>query len=450
MASDDPNRQDAASPDSGMPAVTPAPEKPAEKVTPTKGHARKGAARAHAAATDTAATTNDAGASPAEIEAAVARLTPPGEETLPSETRTADASAAPPNPPDVTAADAAKADEEVAATEAVAPPRPAEPTPPAYVPARREGPSPWLALPVGAIAGALAAGAVAYALVETGTLQPSRSSDLQPLLTRVAALEQRPQQDLAPSVAQLDSRVAQLEGAKGAVEALGQELGGVKQSLTALNTSTTQAATLAQQAAGLAGQVAALTKKVDDLSASSVALDRGLAAVVALGALRDAVLAGRPFAAELDAARRALGGNSAALDPLAPAAAQGYPAPGRLAEKLQEAARAPASQPLAASPAAPKEGGLMDRLLSSAEGLVRVGSTDAGPAPADQTLIDAAVAALRSGDAAQALAKLDALSPDAKAKVKPVVAEITARRDAAATLATLNQQALAAISGKLP
>lgn len=431
MASDDPNRQDAASPDSAAGPAAPG------KGAPAKGGARKSArsgppsvAQTTALSTPTSETEN--GASAAEIEAAVARLTPPADGAPSLETKTAEA-----DPAQANSADAAPAE-------------PARPVAPASVPPRRDGPSPWLALPIGAIAGALAAGAVAYGLVETGTLQPLPGSDMQPLLKRLSALEQRPQQDLAPSVAQLDSRVAQLEGAKAAVESLRQELGSVKQGLAALTTSSAQSATLAQQAAGLAGQVATLTKKVDDLSASSVALDRGLASVVALGALREAVVAGRPFTAELDAARRALGSTSGALDPLAPAAAQGYPSPARLADRLQDAARARAAQPAAApAPAAAKEGGLVDRLLSSAESLVRVGASDA-PAPADQTLIDAAAAALRTGDVAQALAKLDALSPDAKAKVKAVVAEITARRDAASTLATLNQQALAAISGKLP
>lgn len=428
MASEDPNRQDTAASDPST--GTPAARTSADKGASAKG--RKGAARTTpAAATEPAPEiAAEAGASPAEIEAAVARLTPPaGEETPPAaETTSSETTETP-----------------AAQTDAV------EPVPaPAYVAPRREGPSPWLALPIGAIAGALAAGAVAYGLIETGTLQPQPGSDMQPLLKRLSALEQRPQQDLAPSVAQLDSRVAQLEAAKAAVDALKQELGSVKQGLAALTASSAQSATLAQQAAGLAGQVATLTKKVDDLSASSLALDRGLAAVVTVGALRDAVLAGRPFTAELDAARKALGTQSGALDPLAPAAAQGFAPPARLAEKLQEAARARTNAPLPAGQTAPKEGGLVDRLLSSAESLVRVGSTDGAPAPADQTQIDAAAAALRAGDIALALSRLDALSPDAKAKVKPVVADITARRDAAATLATLNQQALAAISGKLP
>lgn len=436
MASEDPNRQDAASPD----AVS-------DKPQAVRSGGRKSAPRQAAAS----AAPSDAATSPAEIEAAVARLTPQeAGESMADTTASGEGAAAPSTPEPHPDSPAATVPDEARPGDASAPP----PVPPS-VTVRRAGPSPWLALPIGALAGALAAGAVAYGLVETGTLRPAPGSDMQPLLQRLSALEQRPRQDLAPSVAQLDTRVAQLEASGAGLAALRQDVSALKQGVDALTASVSQSATLAQQAAGLSGQVSALSKKVDDLSASSVAFDRSVAAVVALGALREAVQAGRPFTAELDAARRALGpASGGALDPLAGAAAQGYPAPARLATRLQDAARAkPAAAAGAApapAPASPEGGGLMDRLLSSAESLVRVGATDAGPGAGDQSSLDGAAAALRAGDMAQALSRIDALSPETKAKVASVVSEITARRDAAATLATLNQQALAAISGKLP
>lgn len=437
MASEDPNRQDAASPD----AVS-------DKPQAVRSGGRKSAPRQAAAS----AAPSDAATSPAEIEAAVARLTPQeaGEATADT-TASGESAVAPSTPEPHPDSPATTVPDEARPGDASAPP----PVPPS-VTVRRTGPSPWLALPIGALAGALAAGAVAYGLVETGTLRPAPGSDMQPLLQRLSALEQRPRQDLAPSVAQLDTRVAQLEASGAGLASLRQDVSALKQGVDALTASVSQSATLAQQAAGLSGQVSALSKKVDDLSASSVAFDRSVAAVVALGALREAVQAGRPFTAELDAARRALGpASGGALDPLAGAAAQGYPAPARLATRLQDAARAkPAAAAGAAAPApapaSPEGGGLMDRLLSSAESLVRVGATDAGPGAGDQSSLDGAAAALRAGDMAQALSRIDALSPETKAKVASVVSEITARRDAAATLATLNQQALAAISGKLP
>lgn len=437
MASEDPNRQDAASPD----AVS-------DKPQAVRSGGRKSAPRQSPSAAP-----SDAATSPAEIEAAVARLTPQeAGESMADTTASGEGAAAPSTPEPHPDSPAATVPDEARPGDASAPP----PVPPS-VTVRRAGPSPWLALPIGALAGALAAGAVAYGLVETGTLRPAPGSDMQPLLQRLSALEQRPRQDLAPSVAQLDTRVAQLEASGAGVAALRQDVSALKQGVDALTASVSQSATLAQQAAGLSGQVSVLSKKVDDLSASSVAFDRSVAAVVALGALREAVQAGRPFTAELDAARRALGpASGGALDPLAGAAAQGYPAPARLATRLQDAARAkPAAAAGAApapapAPASPEGGGLMDRLLSSAESLVRVGATDAGPGAGDQSSLDGAAAALRAGDMAQALSRIDALSPETKAKVASVVSEITARRDAAATLATLNQQALAAISGKLP
>lgn len=410
MASEDPNRQEpASSPDASIPASSPP-------------------------------------ASPAEIEAAVARLTP--EHASGAEAASED------TPPE---AEATAPPQDGAAPEEPAP-APSEPAPiPAPAPAlpRRPGPSPWLALPIGAVAGALASGMVAYGLIETGTLKPAPGSDMQPLLQRLAALEQRPRQDLAPSVAQLDSRVAQLEAASSsgdlqkALAATQADLASLKQALAALTASASQSATLAQQASGLAAQVVALSKTVQDRAAASEGFDRALGTVVTVGALREAVSAGRPFAAELDAAKGLLGAQASALDPFAGAAAKGYPTPAQAAARLREAARAP-TEGTAPAVSAGGSGSFLDRIVSSAESLVKVQPADSAPRASDQRALDAAADALVSGDTAQALAALDMLSPETKLKVKALASEIAARRDALQAAATLLQQALAAISGKLP
>ncbi|MEW6122797.1 MAG: hypothetical protein AB1698_09310 [Pseudomonadota bacterium] len=420
MASEDPNRQERASSPDASPPASPA---------------------------------SSPSTSPAEIEAAVARLTPEN------------ASGAAPAPEE-TSAESGSSPQETAAAEDRAQdppepepepePAPAAVPPPASVVVRREGPSPWLALPIGALAGALASGMVAYGLIETGTLKPAPGSDMQPLLQRLTALEQRPRQDLAPSVAQLDSRVAQLEAAaqssgdlQKALAATQGELASLKQALAALTASASQSATLAQQASGLAAQVNTLSKAVQDRAAASEGFDRALGTVVTVGALREAVAAGRPFAAELAAAKGLLGAQAVALDPFAAAAAKGYPTPAQAAARLREAARAPVE---GAAPAAPTvtPSSFVDRILSSAENLVKVQPADSAPRASDQRALDAAATALVSGDTAQALAALDTVSPETKLKVKALASEIAARRDALQAAATLLQQALAAISGKLP
>lgn len=391
---------------------------------------------------DAASPDSSPSTSPAAIEAAVARLSP-------------DQAAHAPQDDTAPAAEAPAEGIEAAPVSEPQPEPAAVPVPPP-LPVRRAGPSPWLALPIGAIAGALASGMVAYGLIETGTLKAAPGSDMQPLLQRLAALEQRPRQDLAPSVAQLDGRVAQLEAAaqsgtelQKTLAATQSEVAGLKQALAALTASASQSATLAQQASGLAAQVAALSKTVQDRAAASEGFDRALGAVVTVGALREAIAAGRPFAAELQAAQGLLGPQASALEPFAAAAAKGYPTPAQAAARLNEAARAPAGGQ-AAEPKVVDAGSFVNRLLSSAENLVKVQPADGAPRAGDQKALDAAAGALAAGDTAKALGALDTLSPETKAKAAAIVADITARRDALQATATLLQQALAAISGKLP
>lgn len=394
MASDDPNRQDAARPDA-----------------PT---------------------------SPAAIEAAVARLAPEGavDEPLPS--------------PD----DAPANDTPAAARAAPAP---------ASVSVRqsRPGPSPWLALPIGAVAGALTAGAVAYGLVETGSLKLAPTTDLQPLLQRLNTLEARPPVDISQPLAQVDTRLTQLDGRLAKMEAAGQsaadlqravaatqaEVAGLKQSMQGLTAAASQSAGLAPQVAAVSGQVAAVNKRVDEVATAALSLDRASAAVVVLGALKDAILSGRPFAAELDAARAVLGPSAGSLDPFAQNANQGYAPPAKLAQRLADAARAPSAP---AAPADAAGSSIMDRIVSSAETLVRLKPAEGAARPNDTAAVDAVVAAARAGDLDLALKQIDALPPETKAKLKDITAEIAARRDAANTASALYQQALAAISGKVP
>lgn len=427
MASEDPNRQENA----------PAAAAEAGPSEATGGKTESGTPMSRPAATEPAGREESGSSSPAAIEAAVARLA--SDEG---------------HPHDHFAKDAAHAHSHLE-TEIEADPEPVLP-PPAPVPARREGPSPWLALPIGAVAGALAAGAVAFALVETGVLKPGSRGEMQPVLARLAALEQRPRTDASPAIAQLESQMAHMEAVaqrvgeiSSALSSTQAEIAAVKQNLAALTASASQSATLAQQASGLAAQVGTLAKTVQDRAAATDAFDRALGAVVTVGALREALAAGRPFAAELAAARGLLGPQAASLEPFGAAAAKGYATPAQSAARLRAAARAPAEGQAAASPTG-EGGSLMTKILASAESLVKVQPADSAPRASDQKALDTAATALEAGDTAGALGALDTLSPETKAKVAPLIADITARRDALQAAATLLQQALAAISGKLP
>jgi hypothetical protein len=239
---------------------------------------------------------------------------------------------------------------------------------------------------------------------------------------------------------------AALSGIQGDVNALKQSQQTV---LGAAKDSAAAAASVSQQATALAARIDAVQKKMEEVATSSAALDKSVATLAVLGGLREAILSGRPFAAELDAARAVLGQGAAALEPAAAFAATGLPTPAELARRLVETA-AGAGQPGAEAPAASAGTSMVDRLLSSAEGLVRVRSTDTPASPANAERLAAAQAALRAGDLDKAQDALGGLTPELKTKIAALTAQITARRDAAAAATTLYQQALAAISGKVP
>jgi len=360
--------------------------------------------------------------------------------------RSADAEA---TPEPVPAASPAPQDAPTPAPEAQA-------TVPVVPVAPRRGPSPWLALPIGAIAGAAAAGAVFYGLATREAAD--QSADLQPLLQRLSALEQRPAGDPA-ALSALGARLAKAEAATaGLPDAIKRSIADSQGDLSALRQtqqamqSTVQgaaaaSATASQQTAALSGRLDAVQKTLDETTATTRALDRAAAAVSVLDALRSAILGGRPFAAELDAARAVLGAGAAALDPFAAAATTGYAPPAVLARRLEEAARTSG----ATSEAPAQTGGSMvDRLLSSAETLVRVRPAETAPTGQTQTVLEQAVAAVRASNFDAAVAALTTLPPEVRAKLAPVTAEIVARRDAANAALALYKQALAAISGKLP
>ncbi|MFG1376392.1 hypothetical protein [Xanthobacter autotrophicus] len=194
----------------------------------------------------------------------------------------------------------------------------------------------------------------------------------------------------------------------------------------------------------------ALKAQIEAATAAATAFNRAAAGLVVLATFRDAVVSGRPFAAELAAARTTLGPAAGQLDPFAPAAAEGYAAPGKLATMLaqQGAAALAAERPAAPAPA-DSSGSLLDRLLASAEGLVKVRPVS-GPGSVDsEGVIATAVGQVKAGQLDDALATLKKLPDTLQARLA-VIREIEARTAAVRVAGTLYQQQLAAISRKVP
>lgn len=193
----------------------------------------------------------------------------------------------------------------------------------------------------------------------------------------------------------------------------------------------------------------ALKAQIEEATAAATAFNRAAAGLVVLSTFRDAVVSGRPFAAELGAARTTLGPAAGQLDPFAPAAATGYAAPSKLAATLAQqgaaaiAAERPAPAPVDASTS------LVDRLLASAESLVKVRPVT-GPGSVDlEGLIATAVGQVKAGQLDDALITLKKLPDPVQARLA-VIREIEARTAAVRVAGTLYQQQLAAISRKVP
>lgn len=246
-------------------------------------------------------------------------------------------------------------------------------------------------------------------------------------------------------IGQLRGAVDQLRTSQEQLQT-GQET--VRTALSALGVTVAQTRDFGPRLDALKGQMEAAV-------AASGNLERAAAGMVVLGSLKEALVSGRPFAAELTAARAVLGPAASALDPVAAQAAAGFPTPADLAARLErEGAAALAdyvTPPVPVAPAAPAEdAGVVTRFLSSAQNLVKVRPAP-GTVPAQlRAALDGAAAAVKGGDFAGALTLIDTLPDPVKAKLRAVTADLAARRDAVRTAATLYQQSLAAISGKMP
>ncbi|MEP9355365.1 hypothetical protein ABLE93_17415 [Xanthobacter sp. KR7-65] len=237
--------------------------------------------------------------------------------------------------------------------------------------------------------------------------------------------------------------------AGGQVQALGAQVQGL---VTQIQELTAQVKAMGPKSEELAGQIQAIGPRLDALkkdiaaaAASASQFNRNAAGLVVIAGFRDAVVSGRPFASELAAAKATLGGGAGALDPFAASAGDGFAPPAKLAERLAREGAAAIGTP-APAPADPSAS-LVDRLMASAENLVKVRPAS-GPGGVDaEGLIATAVTQVRSGQLEDALRTLKQL-PETVQQRLLVMRDIEARATAVRVAATLYQQQLATISGK--
>lgn len=286
------------------------------------------------------------------------------------------------------------------------------------------------------------------AAAPAGEAPAAVSPELNARLDAVEALAKQAREANAAPAAPSPELTARLD----AVEALAKQASAAASSAAERPTVSPDAlSTLGDKLTALEQRVAAVAK-ANEVSA------KGAAQLAALGSLREAVLRGAPFAAELAAARSLLGPAGDVLQPLDIYAAAGFPSGAILLKRLTEAKAeepvAPAASPAAEAPAAPADEGFFARLTRSAEGLVSVRKVDeAAPAAAGEATeagYDRVAAALSRDDMAGAAREIEALPAKAREAAQPVAADLAARSKALADIDTLNRQILAGLAGSAP
>lgn len=244
--------------------------------------------------------------------------------------------------------------------------------------------------------------------------------------------------------AKVEALAPQVQALIGATQSLAPQVQALATQTQALGP---QVQGLEKQAEAIGPRFDALKKQIEEASAAATQFNRTASSLVVVAAFRDAVVSGRPFAAELAAARATLGASAGQLDAFAAAAEKGFAPSAALAARLAQegAAALGAAAPAPANASA----SLMDRLMSSAENLVKVRPAT-GPGSVDsEGLLGTAVTQVRAGQLDEALKTLKQL-PDSVQQRLAVLRDIEARAAAVKAAGSLFQQQLAAISGKVP
>jgi len=366
-----------------------------------------------------------------------------------------------------------------------APPAPEPPSPGVYT-----------AAIAGGFAGAVIAAAVIAALWSVGVLPAGSNSDepdadVAALQKQVQALQNRPAPVSAPdsealealrqSVRKLEGEMATMAklpaGEKGVAERLNAADNAMKSlgvALTALNRRTddiaantaqareradaaakavadlqaaVQAAAKNSSSAILPAELDALQKRIAGLEQSAKAAradiakassaDRPARLALSAAALRDVVVSGAPFAAEL-AQTKSLGADDKTLALFASFAASGVPSAQALAQELR--ALLPAM--LKISGAQAPQGGFLERLQANAGKLVRIRPLDAPPGDDASAVLARLEIDAAKADIVAALTDLDKLAAATRApaqgwieKAKARQAALTAARQYAAATA---------------
>jgi hypothetical protein len=336
------------------------------------------------------------------------------------------------------------------------PPPVAAESPPAAPPASRLGAHINVTTYIAGAAGALAMTLILGGLWLTGLLpvryEPTAAPDsraIDALKGHIGKIE-----DTIAKLPKADAGTAdRLAAAEDAVKSLGSALTVLNRRNDAIAVNAAQAMEHADAAAkavaelrasmaknSAAGQPSAeldaLQKRIAELEqsaksarddiAKTATADSAARLALSVAALRDAVMSGSPFAAEL-AQAKALGADEKELAPLAPFAASGMPSAQALAQELRELLPAMIKVSSTQAPS-----GFLERLEANAGKLVRIRPVDAPPGDDASSVLARIEIDAAKADIPAALADLGKLNDATRAPAQAWIAKAQARQAALA------------------
>jgi hypothetical protein len=265
--------------------------------------------------------------------------------------------------------------------------------------------------------------------------------DAAALDAKIGDLEQRLQGKIDSALAaQQAASTTDVKDLQKEVEALRAKLGALAEAHLAGDTSdlAPQLSTLDQRIAKLEAALPELSTAIDRSAASA----KSGAAAIAFANLRNAVAAGRPYAAEL-AALKSLIPDPGDLGALPSHTDTGIPTVAELAGNLTRLAEASA-----APPAAPAETSILDSMMASAKSAVsirRIGADTTGDEPA--AVLARAEAALKQGDLVASIKEVESLPAPARDAFAGWLDDARARASANDSLSKLESTVLASLGG---
>lgn len=261
---------------------------------------------------------------------------------------------------------------------------------------------------------------------------------------------QPPVSDPSPQIAALEARVKTLEDRPAPMPL--PVPGAASAPAPAVDKAALE--NLARRLAESESRAADLAKRLAAMESARVQYTRADAAaqalILAVGQMRDAAAAGRPFAKELEALRALAAADPALAGPIAglvertaPPAEKGVPTVAVLRERFGAVARA-----VAIAARGGDDADWIQRMKGRVFSLVAVRRTDgAAPAGTPDALILAAEKALAADDLAQAVAALDTLSGAPAVPARDWLGAARARVDLDAALAEMHARAVAVLAG---